>query len=534
MLIRKQQYRLYGTASEHAVFYQYNFNKATQLFAGMLQTESPYFQPSPPPPAPFQAIVGDFPGDPDYTCTAGDDFGGCDESWGVIIRESANIFVAGAGVYSWFSSYAQDCIDTQQCQKALLLLDSNYANVRIQHLITIGAKYMAVMDGKGIAAEDNLNVDTHPFWSQISILDVGSNGTQFSELVWIDPAIWDMDQPAFTCSPPCNVKIPPWTKATSTVNYPLLTVSDGTWTSTITKAPLTISAWVFELVTLTQGSSNSDNAKLKRQGFDAFMPKPATTPFWPSVTYNGPDGSETTVGPTVAFPTPPASIGPDAPPPPTGSWPKREVQPYMGGNDFPFVNECSYFDFLCVGDPWIYGENGTSTGGGDDDGDTFDENWEEVLSTCRLKSSSSSSSTTTSSTTTTTIETPEPSPYEEGDPMQNELSCYGSGETTEGTRMRNGATSFCNQLGSTGDVLAENYFHQSKQDFDFNGGIGTVEIVLSLEIKPNCQWTWDLGECQRYLAVPTDACNCGGVNGKQGGVVTNNCYEWRIDPNRII
>ncbi len=60
--------RLYGTASEHAVLYQYNFNKARNIFAGMLQTESPYYQPAPPPPAPFTSSVGVFPSDPTYEC----------------------------------------------------------------------------------------------------------------------------------------------------------------------------------------------------------------------------------------------------------------------------------------------------------------------------------------------------------------------------------------------------------------------------------------------------------------------------------
>ncbi|KAK6081240.1 hypothetical protein SCUP234_04893 [Seiridium cupressi] len=129
------------------------------------------------------------------------------------ISGSENIFIAAAGI------------------------DSN--------LVTIGAKYMAIMDGKGIPAIDNFNVDMHPDWSQISILDVSSNGTtQFDEILWIDPAIWDMDQPQFTCSPSYNVRIPPWTDATSTVNYPLITVSHGTWTRIITQAPLTITEWV--------------------------------------------------------------------------------------------------------------------------------------------------------------------------------------------------------------------------------------------------------------------------------------------------
>ncbi|KAH8764465.1 hypothetical protein BGZ57DRAFT_546726 [Hyaloscypha finlandica] len=217
----------------------------------MLQTESPYFQPTTAPPAPFAAVVGVSPDGPDYTCAPGNEFSGCDESCSVIMKGSENIFIAGAGIYSWFSTYSQNCIDTQACQKALMLLENHHANVRIQNLVTIGAKYMAVMDGKGIPAIDNLNVNKQPDWSQISILDIGSNGAQFNEVIWINHAIWNMDQPQFTCSHPCNVKILPWTGATSTINYPLITVSDGAWTSTITQAPLTITEWVFDAVTLT-------------------------------------------------------------------------------------------------------------------------------------------------------------------------------------------------------------------------------------------------------------------------------------------
>jgi hypothetical protein len=116
-----------------------------------------------------------------------------------------------AQAFSRFSTYAQTCIDQQLCQKALILLEKNFANVRIQHLVTIGAKYMAVMDGKGILAKDNLNVNTYPFWSQTSVLDVSGNGSLYDEMVWVYPKIWDMDEPKFTCSPPCKVKIPPWT-----------------------------------------------------------------------------------------------------------------------------------------------------------------------------------------------------------------------------------------------------------------------------------------------------------------------------------
>jgi hypothetical protein len=101
---------------------------------------------------------------------------------------------------------AQTCIDDQVCQKALLLLEKKFPNVRIQHLVTIGAKYMAVMDGKGILAKDNLNVNSRPFWSQISVLDVSSIGSMCDEYIWVDPKIWGMEQQEFTCSPPANQK----------------------------------------------------------------------------------------------------------------------------------------------------------------------------------------------------------------------------------------------------------------------------------------------------------------------------------------
>jgi hypothetical protein len=159
----------------------------------MLQTESPYYQPTPQPPAPFASAVGVFPGDPSYDCVAGNDFSGCDSSWAIIMTGCQNIFVSAASIYSvsghyrrfpvlkhvhvdernaaannnsqWFTTYAQTCIDSHVCQKALMLLQNNLASVRISNLITIGAKYMAVMDGKGIQATDNLNVEDHPAWS---------------------------------------------------------------------------------------------------------------------------------------------------------------------------------------------------------------------------------------------------------------------------------------------------------------------------------------------------------------------------------
>jgi hypothetical protein len=107
---------LYATSSEHAVLYQYNFYRASKIFAGMVQTESPYFQPHPKPPAPFEDSLGMYSGDPTYGSCGGSgdsrsvsEFGGCDSSWGVMIQFSSDIYVASAGIYSWFDKYTQDC-----------------------------------------------------------------------------------------------------------------------------------------------------------------------------------------------------------------------------------------------------------------------------------------------------------------------------------------------------------------------------------------------------------------------------------------
>lgn len=134
---------LYGTASEHASLYQYNFAHAQNIYTTMIQTESPYYQPTPKPPAPWKdtlRLQGVWETDPEFNCAKDGDFSGCDESWAVILTKSQNIQIGGAGKYSWFSYYTQDCIDLHACQKALWYVQDNYDNVRVQHIIGIGAK----------------------------------------------------------------------------------------------------------------------------------------------------------------------------------------------------------------------------------------------------------------------------------------------------------------------------------------------------------------------------------------------------------
>lgn len=475
--------RLYGTSSEHAVYYQYNFHKAKNVFAGMIQTESPYYQPTPPPPAPFAAAVGRFPGDPSYKCAVGDEFSGCDQSWAVIIRQSQNIAVAAAGLYSWFSTYTQSCIDARTCQKALVLLDNNSASVRLQHLITIGAKYMVVMNGKGITAAANANVNSQPSWSQISVLDVASSGAQFDDLIWIDPAIWYMTQPEFTCVPPCNVQLPPWSGATSTINYPLLTITDGTLTSTITKAPLTISQWVFEVVTLTQGANQ------KCQEFEDFYPKLATLSSWPAVVYTGVNGSPTNLVPTVTFPKPPTAIGPSARPPPTGAWPGRPIRPRLGLVNSPTVEECAFMDERCLTNPLKYGGMG-------DDGTLDDEDDDDGEDNQNLATTNCGTSTTQ---VVIPVPPPQPSPAEIGIPQKNTEECYNGGQSASHANLDRLIGDFCDEINQfaswqNNKGVSEGFSHNKKWSVGLEGNRGgPVEIWFIMN--KGCEWDITGNDC---------------------------------------
>ena len=112
---------LYGTASEHSVLYNYQLNGAQNTWMGMIQSETPYFQPNPVAP---QGISGSLPSDPSFNCQADDTT--CD-SWGLRIVNSSGVGVYSGGLYSFFNNYGQDCLNDnpQDCQKNMVAIDSS-------------------------------------------------------------------------------------------------------------------------------------------------------------------------------------------------------------------------------------------------------------------------------------------------------------------------------------------------------------------------------------------------------------------------
>jgi hypothetical protein len=144
---------LYGTASEHCVLYQYQTYNAANIFMGMIQTESPYYQVAPMAPAPFPPSSV-FPLDPvfDYCDPSSKS---CAMSWAVRVLNSENIFFYGAGLYSWFQEYSQDCVLTEDCQDRIFEISTSSA-IWIYSLITkASVEMISPENGMAVLGKDN-------------------------------------------------------------------------------------------------------------------------------------------------------------------------------------------------------------------------------------------------------------------------------------------------------------------------------------------------------------------------------------------
>ncbi|KAH8803500.1 pectate lyase superfamily protein-domain-containing protein [Xylogone sp. PMI_703] len=164
----------YGTASEHAVLYQYELFMAQNAFMGMIQTESPYYQgiPSTAAPTPFASGFSIIPGDvPHDGCGADASSAPCGSAYAIkIINSGGGVTIAGAGLYSWFIDYNEACVDSQGCQEQIVYTYGN-SGLQVYNLITIGAVEMVSPFGaitlSSILAALNMDANGHPWWSVI-------------------------------------------------------------------------------------------------------------------------------------------------------------------------------------------------------------------------------------------------------------------------------------------------------------------------------------------------------------------------------
>jgi len=126
---------MYGTASEHNLLYQYNFYNASNVVLGMIQTETPYFQPS--RNTPFDRTDRR---DPEF-CQNDER---CRMSLAVTIEKSNNLYFYGTGLYSFFNTWSQDCLKSSggpNCQLDMIKIKDS-GKVYMHAVNTYGSVYM--------------------------------------------------------------------------------------------------------------------------------------------------------------------------------------------------------------------------------------------------------------------------------------------------------------------------------------------------------------------------------------------------------
>ncbi|QRV88543.1 exo-beta-1,3-glucanase [Ceratobasidium sp. AG-Ba] len=139
---------LIGTGSEHHILYQYNIEGSKNVYAGLIQTETPYFQPSPAPPSPFS--ISSSYADPTFT--------NGDAAWALSIQSSSNIFIYGAGLYSFFQNYSQERLSTYTCQDSIVTVSPDSSDIYVYSLSTVGTTNMLNVGSTPVVKQsDNRN-----------------------------------------------------------------------------------------------------------------------------------------------------------------------------------------------------------------------------------------------------------------------------------------------------------------------------------------------------------------------------------------
>lgn len=148
---------LTGTGSEHHWLYNYNFHRAANVYAGLLQTESPYMQGSGEyerAPAPWTADPQY--GDPDFSwCAAADDK--CRTALATNVDGGSNIALYNSAAWaffdgSWNGLYNEPC--NGKCQANMMRVTGAPVNL-VWYSISTRMTDVMVLDGKTNPREAN-------------------------------------------------------------------------------------------------------------------------------------------------------------------------------------------------------------------------------------------------------------------------------------------------------------------------------------------------------------------------------------------
>ncbi|KAI1759328.1 glycoside hydrolase family 55 protein [Hypoxylon sp. FL1150] len=146
----------WGTASEHSILYNYQVSNAENVFIGIAQSETAYYQGNPVAPVGTSVLDGYFDPDFERDCV-GANISTCARTWGLRITNSSAIFVYGAGLYSFFDNYSQECVDKNNCQDNMISIEQS-TDIHLFGASTKAAVNMITIDGQSaILDKDNRN-----------------------------------------------------------------------------------------------------------------------------------------------------------------------------------------------------------------------------------------------------------------------------------------------------------------------------------------------------------------------------------------
>jgi len=146
---------LWANGVEHHANYQYQFNSASNIFAGFIQTETPYYMPTPDASNQPYGTSSAY-SDPVYPSGA--------SAYGLRVLNSKNVLVYGGGLYSFFRNYSTSCSSADAsggariCQNRIFSIEGD-SSVQAFALSEVGSEWMVTVDGVDKASwRDNLSV----------------------------------------------------------------------------------------------------------------------------------------------------------------------------------------------------------------------------------------------------------------------------------------------------------------------------------------------------------------------------------------
>lgn len=142
-------------------------------------------------------------------------------AWGLRVEGSRNVFIYGAGMYSWFQRYSQKCLETFDCQSELVYL-SNSTNLFVYNIATVGTVDMITalhVNLNGLTFQSpRSNISSINGWlGDVELMKDGGNdagGTiSLDRDIWLFPATQDDGRGTMTvaCTSDCVFVFPPIT-----------------------------------------------------------------------------------------------------------------------------------------------------------------------------------------------------------------------------------------------------------------------------------------------------------------------------------